>query len=348
MRKSEEVHRILVVRFSAMGDVLLTTPLVRMLRKRFPDAPIDFLVKAPYEPLLRTNVHLNHILTFSAEKGFPEWIRILRRIRATTYDTIIDLQANFRSRLLRLFAKGRITIPYRPPRWRRFLLVHFRINTYKETKSVALRFLDLVSVLGVEDDGKGLELWVEEKAKHSVASHLKKRGYQEGEKIIALAPGAGRKTKRWPTEKYADTGNHFSRIGYRVVLLGGRGDGDVCEEVAQKMDSRAWNFAGQFSLQETAALLLQSKLLVSNDTGAMHMAAAVGKPVVAIFGPTTRHLGFMPFRASCTVIEKSLPCRPCSYHGTDACPKGHFRCMREIESSDVIRAAEGLVKKEYR
>jgi heptosyltransferase-2 len=346
MGKEDQLKRILIIRLGSMGDVLLTTPLIRMVKSRYPEAKIDFLVKKAYESLLRTNRHLNRLLLFSPEKGLPEIRRIIQRIRETGYDAIIDLQVNLRSFIFRILSGGKKRVRYRPKRWRRFLLVSFRKNIDEKYRPIPLRFLESVFSWGVEDDGLGLELEVEESARRAVSLKLGKSTNGERGKIVVLAPGASRYTKRWPAKKFADVGRYFERRGNRIVLVGGEQDRGICEEVARGLEASPLDFAGQLSLQETAAVIADSDLLVSNDTGIMHMSCALGKPVVAIFGPTTHHLGFHPFRTSSIIVEKQLPCRPCSYHGTDKCPRHHFRCMEQIQSIDVIRAAEELLKRE--
>ena len=345
-RREDDPRRILVIRLSAMGDVLLVTPLIRMLKNRFPRTEIDFLVKQHFEPLLRYNRHLHRVLTLSPERGFSGFWGILRRIREGGYDRVVDVQVNIRSTLFRFLSGVRERVRCKTNRWKRFLLVRLKLDVYGRGKPIPLRYLDSVSQWGVVDDGLGLELEVEEEVERSLSLDLKRRGMKRGERIVALAPGAGRATKRWLAEGFAEVGCYFGRKGNRVVLVGGEGDQEVCGEVARRMDPPPWDFAGELSLQETAALLSKSEILVSNDTGVMHVGSALGKPVVAIFGPTTHHLGFVPFRTSSIVVEKTLSCRPCSYHGTDKCPKGHFRCMKEIRSMDVIRAVEELLRKE--
>lgn len=328
-----------------MGDVLLTTPLIRMLKKRFPGAKIDFMVKARYAPLIQSHPCIDRIWTFSPEQGFSEIWRHIRRIRSVDYDAVVDLQSNIRSWLLRIFSGARRKFRYRLGRGRRYFLVRFGMHRNERYLPVPLRYLASVSSWDIEDDGLGLEFVVEEGAKQSISSHLVGAGMKENEQIVVLAPGATRWTKRWPADHFAEVGNHFSRKNIRVVLVGGEMDREVCSRVERSMTSPVLNWAGRLSIQETAALLDASMLLVSNDTGVMHMGAALGKPVVAVFGPTTHHLGFFPFRTSSIVVERPVHCRPCSFHGTEQCPRSHFQCMKQIHNSDVIRAAETLLER---
>jgi len=334
---------ILIIRLSAMGDVILTTPLLRILKTQLPGVQIDFLVKQKYVSLIKTNPNIHHVFAFRSISGLIEYRDFIRKLRSTRYDVLVDLQVSLRSRLLSLFIKNRKTIRYKPARWKRFLLVHLHRDMYKDSQPVSLRYIDSVCPLGVKDDGRGAELFMDVKAASVVMKRLAGLGLVQTDKVVVMAPGAGRATKRWPEKFYAEVGNFFNNKGFRVILAGGMDDRRVCTSIADAMDTFPWNFAGEFSLQETAGLLTVSDLIISNDTGLMHMGAAFGKRIVALFGPTTCHLGFTPFRTLSTVVERALSCRPCSYHGTDKCPKGHFRCMNEISSKDVIRAAENLL-----
>ena len=223
-------------------------------------------------------------------------------------------------------------------------MVRFRKFRDAEDKPIPLRYLDAVSSWGVSDDGLGMELVVKDDAKHSVTMKLKKGGIDINGNIVVLAPGAAHATKRWPAERFAGVGSYLIERGNRVVLVGGENDRSICREVEDWMRHQPLNLAGKLSLQETAAVLKKSNFLISNDTGVMHMGAALGKPVVAIFGPTTRYLGFFPFRTRSLVVERPVSCRPCSYHGTETCPRDHFQCMDQIHTSDVIRAAEALLE----
>ena len=345
--KHDAPKRILIIRLSAMGDVLLTTPLVRLIKRQFPQATIDFLVKDRFVSLLRSNPYIHQVLCFYPDKGFTEIRRIVHHIRLSGYDTVLDLQVNLRSLIFRRFSKAMYKIHFHPERWRRFLLVHLRINRYTNNRPVPLRYLNTVSKWGISDDGGGLDLKIDSSADESVQMLLKKEMGNLKAGLITMAPGAGRKTKRWSASRFAEAGDYFMKQGKCVCLVGGEGDQEVCDSVVRQMRHPVLNFANRFSIQETAALVLHSELLISNDTGVMHIGCALGKPVVALFGPTTGHLGFTPFRSPYRVVEEEdLDCRPCSYHGTENCPKRHFLCMEAIPVSRVIKAAEELLSQD--
>lgn len=336
---------ILVIRFSAIGDVVLTTPVLRMLKKRFPEARIDFLVKSDFADLIETHPAVDRVWRFDPLEDAG---RLIRALRKQNYDGLADLQSSLRSRWFAFRIPARRKVRFSPERWKRFLLVHLHRDRYGEQEAVPLRYLNAVRPWGVRDDGQGAELFVDPAAESSLSRKME--GIDPSRPILLMAPGAGRATKRWLPERFSEAGRHFSENGYQVLLIGGALDIDVCEDVRRGMGmpESSRDLSGALALNESLALIRRARMLVTNDTGVMHMAAAVGTPVTAIFGPTTRQLGFFPFRADSAVIEKSLKCRPCSYHGTADCAKGHFRCMREIASRDVIRAAESLLKRESR
>jgi heptosyltransferase-2 len=338
--------RILIMRLGAIGDVLLATPVIRALRGRFPESRIDFLTKEAYIGLLKAHPGLTGVIGFPPDAGLRGLRDTVRLIRGRRYDAVVDLQNNIRSRLFVFFSGSRITRTVRLGRFRRFLLVRLRMDRYHETVPVPVKYLLTVRDLGAEDDGKGLDLAVDAAVRKSVRALLERTGIGSKTRIVALAPGAGRSTKRWPAERFAEAGRSFADRRYRIVILGGPKDADVCSAVKAGTGRSAVSFCASASLAETAALLERSALLVTNDTGVMHMASALDIPTVAVFGPTTRHFGFFPFRSAAVVLERDLPCRPCSFHGTERCPEVHFNCMRTISSDDAVSAAERLLETE--
>jgi lipopolysaccharide heptosyltransferase II len=333
-------RKILVIRFSAIGDVVLTTPLLRMLKSRYPESEIDFLVKSRYAELIESHPSISRVWEFDPHAKPGGLIRDLRNQR---YDAVADLQSNFRSGwFVSRIPAGR-KVRFFPERLKRFLLVRFHLDRYTPDESVPLRYLRALEPWGVKDDGKGAELCPSPEAESSLNKKLK--GMVSSAPILLLAPGAGRATKRWLPDRFGEVGRHFSERNHQVILIGGDQDRAVCHEVGHCIPDLKADLSGSLSLQESIALIQKARMLVTNDTGVMHIATAVQTPVVALFGPTTRQLGFYPFRAPSAVIEKALDCRPCSYHGSARCPKGHFHCMRRIQSDEVIAAAEQLMKK---
>ncbi len=336
------MRKILIIRLGAMGDVILASPVIRALKNRFPDSSLDFAVKDRFASLLEGNPYLNTIIRMKTF-GRGEFSALLSKIRAEHYDAVIDLQTNGRSLALWIASGARRVACFRHYRFRRFLLVRLGIDFYREVPPVPLRFLAAVRRWGVEDDGLGLEVHLSKRTQQKGEALLAQHGIGGKRRIVALAPGAGRATKRWPAEGYIKVAEHFGKNGYTIILLGGKEDKELSGRIVKTATVAVEDFTGTTGWQESAALLSRSQLLVTNDTGVMHLACGLDIPVVALFGPTTVHLGFHPFRARSRVAEISLPCRPCSYHGTAHCPKGHFRCLRDISPDRVIQLAEELL-----
>lgn len=339
---SRKVKRILVIRLGAIGDVVLSSVAVRNIKKRFPASEIDFCTKSRYVPLVSDNPNVHDIISVSKDTGI---IKISRIIRKRSYDLVVDLQGNMKSGLFSLFSGSRFRTRSSMMRWKRFLLVRFGLNRYGDITPVPIRFLNAVREWGVTDDGKGAELYINSELGNRFSKELD-RGIEPGTKgLIALAPGAGRATKRWPAERYGELARHYIEEGYTIALIGGDKDAAVERDVLRTIQDPVLDFIGRLSLQETAVVLKKADLVVTNDTGVMHMAAAQGRKLISLFGPTTAHLGFFPFRTRAVVVEKDLPCRPCSFHGTDQCPKDHFNCMLSIESPEVVDTADRLLNK---
>jgi len=325
------MKKVLIIRFSSIGDIVLTTPLLRMFKSTFPECEIDFLVKEKYRELLENNPHVNRILTLASDKFWT----LIQEIKRRDYDMVIDLQMDIRSLLMSILSGHFKRKTYNTRRFKRFILITFRKNYYKEIKSVPLRFLEAVEDLGVKDDGIGVDFYYSSSEKKTVTDRLKSDNITNINSLIVLAPGAGRKTKRWPVKRYAEVGEFLIDAGYNVVTIGDKTDKNICNQIAEK-SGNIKNYAGELTLQQVGALLSMAQLLITNDTGVMHIGTAVCQNVIAIFGPTTEILGFYPFRGNAKVIEHELYCRPCSYHGTDTCPQKHFKCMKSISVKEVI------------
>lgn len=339
--KSQIPKKILIIRLSSIGDVLLTTPLIRFLRREFQNAQIDFLVKSQYQELLVHNPHLDKIYTYDQKTGFKGLRQLKKELQKQGYDQIIDLHRNLRSFYLRSLYKGAKVVKFQKMALRRFLLVHFKLNLYRNITPVSQRYLNS---LDSKDDRLGLELFIPLDVRGRIHRRLGTRGLDPNGLVIGFAPGAGFWTKRWPSEAFAHLGDLLSQnLDAQILLFGDQGDKKVCQRITELMHKQPIDLSGELSLLETAAAMERCSLVVTNDTGLMHIAAALKKKVVAIFGPTTEELGFFPYGTDYVVIQRELPCRPCSFHGSNRCKKGHFKCMRDISPEEVFQAVRGLL-----
>ncbi len=334
-----DAPRILLVRFSSIGDILLTTPLIRALRARHPGARIDALTKARFAPLLADNPHLDAVLTPAEGESLAS---LAARLRPARYTHRLDLHGSLRSRQLRLLLPGHWR-GYRKHRLARGFLVLTHRNHYPAgTPPVPERYFEAAAGLDVRPDGGPPEFGLAPAALAEAAAYLGSAGLRAGRRLVALAPGAAHATKRWPVEHWQALAASLAARGHSLVIVGGPEDVPMADEVAAAAPG-AVVAAGRFGLQGTGALLARSTALVSGDTGVMHMATGVGTPVVALFGPTVEAFGFFPYRASATVLQRDLPCRPCSRMGGPVCPLGHHDCLRGI-LPEAVQAALAAVE----
>jgi heptosyltransferase-2 len=334
-------QNILILQTAFLGDVVLTTPLFRALKRAFPQARLTLLTTPEARPLVEEDPHLDAILTYD-KKGKEPMRRVIGKIRAGRFDALVSAHRSYRSSLLALFSGIPVRVGYAQSgfSW----AYNRRVDRRMEFHEVD-RILALLPELGVEPEpgDRVLNAGFTDKEAAQVAEVLREAGVEEGERLIGLCPGSVWATKRWMPEGFAAVGRHFLEKGYRPVIVGGPDDRAVAEEVARLVGPQAVNTAGRTPLKVLAAWVDRFDVFVSNDSAPLHVAAARGTPTVAVFGATVRSLGFYPFHARSRVVEVDLPCRPCGLHGGKSCPEGHFRCMGDIRPEAVIAACEELL-----
>jgi heptosyltransferase-2 len=334
-------HKILVIRLSSIGDILLSTPFIRQLRIKFKSSQIDFVVREEFKDLLKNNPHIDklYILQLSETDGLKN---LKGRLHKITYDTIFDLHNNIRSNYLRRIGARRV-FSINKSKFKQSLLVYLKKNYYGKTIPIPQRYLNVAKAYDVKDDNKGLELYWDEDTVITSGKKINETGLQEMGQYLCLAPGAGFFTKRWPVEKFLHLIELVKKkLNLPVVILGGDGDQETGKYLERQ--NSVYNLTGKLSLLETAYILKKGMALVSNDTGLMHMATAVKTPVLAIFGSTVREFGFFPFRSQSFVIENNeLNCRPCTHIGRKKCPKSHFKCMVDISTEQVFETLKSFL-----
>jgi ADP-heptose:LPS heptosyltransferase len=337
-------EKILVIRLSSIGDILLTTPLLRVVHARFPQSRIDYCIKDRFQPLLVHHPHIRRILTFPQAGGFKALWNLRRQIREEKYDVILDLHRNQRSWLLRDRRSHITTFPkYYLRRW---LLVHLGWNLFSTVEPVYRRYLQALKPWHIADDGQGLEFALTEDEKSFGRRYLTDAGVGAEQPCFALAVGAGYETKQWPAESFAGLAQRLiSRYQARIILFGADKDMATSRNVADLIGAGVINATGALDIRQTASVMAATTLVVANDSGLMHLAVALHKKTVAVFGSTTRELGFFPQAPFSRVVEnRALACRPCSHVGKHRCPKKHFRCMRDLSVAEVEAAVESLLK----
>ena len=319
--------KFLVIRFSSIGDIVLTTPVVRGLKQQLPEAEVHFLTKQVFAPLVASNPFIDkvHLLGDSFEL-------MIHELKLEEYDVVIDLHHNLRTlRVKKALAKK--SFSFNKLNMQKWLLTNFKIDVMPNVHIVD-RNMATVSSLGVKPDGRGLDYFIPMSAvvpqKDIPASHLV--GY------IAMVIGAAHNTKKLPVHKLRQL---CEAIDHPIIILGGKEDREVGQAIISLDPVRLYNACGKFSINESADLVRRSKLVITHDTGLMHMAAAFQRPIVSIWGNTVPKFGMYPYYGSQSkqvfdVFEiNQLRCRPCSKIGYDKCPKGHFKCMEQIDVNAV-------------
>lgn len=339
-------QNILICRLSSIGDIVLTFPLIRVLRHRFPKAELHYVVKQEYADLLRSHPGLDRVWSFDARTGWAGLRRLKREIRSVSYDLFVDIHRNLRSIYLHSGLSATTVVSYNKRVFRRWLLIHTGLNTYRRVIPVHQRYLEALSSFQIPDDDNGLEFFVDPAEQRTIDDYLLETGFDpKGDIQIAMAPGAGFATKRWPVTSFIQTARRLiDEKGARIWIFGDHSDQPFAAEMVAELGNACIDLTGQLTLMQTACALRRMRLLVTNDTGLMHMACALDVDVVALFGPTTRELGFFPVHPHARVVEHlDLSCRPCTHVGSDKCPKGHFRCMRESSVERVVHTIDQVL-----
>ncbi|MDE0682897.1 MAG: glycosyltransferase family 9 protein [Candidatus Poribacteria bacterium] len=333
-------EKILLIRLSSLGDIVLTTPAIRAVRSHFLDAYIAMLVAKQSAEILRENPHLNEIITFdrlAKDKDTGEMLRIIRHLRAREFTLTIDLQRKFRTGMLMYFSgaaerigKGRFSTVRVPEQGNKHATAHY---------------FDLLHAAGIPAEDQRLELFLSESERLDAAQRFDTAGVDAGQLKVGLFPGAGWKLREWMPERFAAIGDRLvQHFNANVLIFGGQREAELVQTVVNLMNAPAIPFAGNLQVRELAACLEKCDLFLTNDTGPMHIAAAVGTPTVSLFGPGN-HIRFQPLGALHQTIRHAVPCSPCKQF-TDKC-KDNI-CMKGIGVDEVWESISGALVKASR
>ena len=310
--------KVLLVCFSSIGDVVLTTPVVRCMKKQLPDVELHFCTKPAYQPIVEYNPNIDkrHYLNGNL------W-SLIRQLRAEQYDCIIDLQNDFTSRLIKT-ALGTRTHTLAKPNLRTWFYLRWKVNTLSP-QHIVDQYMETVRPLDVENDEMGLDYFIP--YKDQVEADWLPPTHRHN--YVAFVMGGRHMTKRLPLPRLIEL---CRKINYPVVLLGDKEDQPTGNAIVSALgDELIYNACGLFNLNKSASLLQQARVVFSHDTGLMQVAAALKKKVYSIWGSSTPQLGSYPYKTPYVLLEKTgLACRPCSRTGLDNCPLKHFRCMNEL------------------
>ena len=314
--------KVLIIRLSSLGDILLTTPFIRAIKIQCPNIKIDMLIKAEYADVIKLNPYIDKKLFFKKDNKVNN--DLITQLGNNGYDLIIDLQNNLRSKKITSKIKSN-SVRFSKNSWNKFLLVKFKINKLIDASQIPVRYAQALP--GFQLDGKGVDLVTDK----NPSDELKQK-----ENLIGFCPGAKHFTKRWPKEYFIKLGKKLTQTGYTIVLFGGKIDKEICSLIAKEIPGSI-DLSNTDDILQTTADMKLCKAVVCNDSGLMHTASAVEIKVAAIFGSTVKEFGFTPYNCSNLILENnSLTCRPCSHIGRNSCPKKHFECMQSIKPDFVF------------
>ncbi|MBL7965731.1 MAG: glycosyltransferase family 9 protein [Prolixibacteraceae bacterium] len=324
--------KFLIIRFSSIGDIVLTSPVVRCLKTQFPEAEIHYLTKKRNADLLQANPYIDqiHLLDDSLSKT-------IRELKAQRFDFIIDLHNNIRSLRVKLALQTR-SVSFNKLNFRKFFLTRLKLNLMPEMHIVD-RNMATLSRFNIANDGRGLEHFIPEEDEFSIDELP--GNFRNG--YVALVLAGTYFTKRMPAAKYKGL---ITGTDYPFVLLGGKSERLLADEIRSWGTTNVADFTGKLRFNQSASLVKNARLVIANDTGLMHIAAAFHKKILSVWGNTTPELGMYPYLpgAGSEILEvKGLKCRPCSKLGYHECPQKHFRCMMDIPEENIIE----WVKREF-
>jgi heptosyltransferase I len=372
--KSRDFKKILLIKLSALGDVVHTLPVLNKLRQRYPNARIDWLVTPGIAELLRHNPAINNVIEFLRAEWSEPWrpapyvstARLIAQLRSAEYDLVIDLQGQLRSAVFAFASGAPVRIGFDKPRSDAFTSLpriipeEARKHAWKGgregswlayTDTIPLptldihpveRYLGIAPMLGLDDGPADFTFPIPEEASVRIDGLL---DYYEIAKarIAVVAPGTVWETKQWRADTFAEVTRRLLQQKLAVVLIGSEGERGLCEEIV-KLARDTISLAGETSLSELAALISRATICVTNDSGPMHLAVALGRPVVSVFGPTDP-VWAGPYRCPDSVVRAEVPCSPCYLRELRRCNFGH-RCMQEVTASTVIARIESTLERE--
>ena len=328
--------KFLIIRFSSIGDIVLTTPVIRCLKTQVAGGEVHYLTKNNFRGIIESNPYVDkiHLLNDNPDK-------VINDLKQENFDYIIDLHHNLRTLKIKRALQKIPSFSFNKLNIEKWLLTALKINVLPHVHIVN-RYLDTVKSFGVKNDGKGLDYFIPEKdiVPDNDIPAAQSLGY------VGIVIGAAYNTKKLPLHKLKEL---CARIDHPIILLGGTEDRTAGDEIASTDVVKIYNSCGKFNLNESADIVRRAKLVITHDTGLMHIAAAFKKPVISIWGNTVPAFGMTPYfgkkMAADTLFEiNKLWCRPCSKIGYRKCPLGHFKCMEKQNIEEIVKTVEESIK----
>jgi ADP-heptose:LPS heptosyltransferase len=320
-----QFKKVLIIRFSSIGDIVLTTPIIRCAKEQLHGAEIHYVTKEMFSSILFHNPNIDKLHTFKDDVS-----EVFEQLKSEKFDLVIDLHKNLRSLRLKQKLKTK-SVSFNKLNFEKFLAVNFKLINKLPNKHIVDRYFEAVASIGIKNDGKGLDHFIDN-ADHVNISTLFTGQLQQP--YVAIVAGGSYYTKKIPLSKLVQI---CKTLKFPIVLIGDKNDKLVADEL-QKQLPKIINACGQYSINQSASIIKQAEWVISSDTGLMHIASAYNKKIISIWGNTIPEFGMSPYlpNPQNKILEvKNLGCRPCSKLGYKKCPKGHFKCMNDIDISFV-------------
>jgi len=371
--RSAEFSRILLIKPSALGDVVHTLPVLVKLRARYPRAQIDWLITPENAEIVRYHPALSNVVLFARRdfskrgrrwRAFLSFFDLLKQIRSAKYELIIDMHGQVRSAFFALISGARVRIGFdRPVKrgltvsaehdlknipshgWRgaregSWVAYTHRIPIPTLDVHAIDRYLWVAPLLGLDDNPPDLTIHLSPQATNKVNRLLEEHGVPASKPLVVLVPGTIWETKHWTIEGFAGVARQFLRDGFAVALAGTTRDQQRCRQIAAAAPGTC-DLSGKTTPADLAALIRRAEVAVTNDSGSMHVAASLGRPMVSVFGPTNPvHIG--PYERPESVVRVDLPCSPCNYRRLSQCPFDHA-CMKQVTSAMVVERVRKIL-----
>lgn len=326
--------RILIIRLSSIGDIILTTPILKQLKEKHPDIIVDFLVMKNFKDSIEGNPYIDNLIFFDKKEndGYQNIVAFGKKLSKNNYDYVFDLHSKIRSKIIskQISSLGAKVFVYPKRKWWKSILVKMKLIKYHVDDTIVKNYFKPFKKLGLKYRGEELLFNFSQEDLNKV---------KEYEGLFVMAPGASKETKKWTKKGFGNLAKKlYEKYEIKTVLIGGREDIERCNHINKISGDVCINLAGKLSLKESGALLSVAKLMVTNDSGPFHIGRGVGCRTYVIFGPTDP--GMFEYNENSTLIYKNEKCSPCSLHGNRECPKGHLNCMNKLNEDMILKEIE--------
>jgi lipopolysaccharide heptosyltransferase II len=325
--------KVLIIRLSSIGDIILTTPVLIEIKKRYPNWDIDFIVMDKFKDAITYNSNINNLIIFEKDKykGKSGIQNFLNDKLETKYDLVIDLHNKFRSIYISKLLKDRDNnevLTYTKRKWWKSLLVKLRLIKYRVDNTIVKNYFKPLEKYNIYYNGENLEF-------NFLKEHLERIEKLKIENFVVFAPGASKETKKWTKENFANLAKLIKeKYNYNIILIGSKSEEQELDEINRLSDNICLNLAGKLNLKESGALISKAHFVVTNDSGPFHIARGVKTKTFVIFGPTSP--GMFEYNENSILLYGNEKCSPCSLHGDKKCPKKHFSCMKNLTADKVF------------